>query len=79
MRGEEEGSEGKQRLTPKPLYAEATNIDKQRNKQKQAKSPDRSVIPLSHDKKRTIERPQCTVITVIRISHDKGTKWVDTY
>ena len=70
----EEGSEEKRQLTPTLLYAGPTNIDKQRSKQEQAKSPDRSVILLSHDKNETIERSQYATMRsnpVILLSHAK--------
>ena len=58
MRGEEEGNGETTTHLLDLLYAKATNKTKQQNKRGQTKSPDRSVILLSHDKKRTIERPQ---------------------
>ena len=50
MKGEEKGS-GETTFSPAHLlYAGTTNATKQRSKQEQAKSPDRSVILLSHGK-----------------------------
>ena len=71
----EGGEEGSEETTTHPLdllYAGTTNETKQRNKRDQTKSPDQSVILLSHDKKGTMERPKaqsCAAITVRKISH----------
>ena len=69
MKGEGKRGVKKQRPIPlELLYAKATNAAKQKNKQGQVKSPDRSVIILSHDKTRTIELPQRAVLRSILVT-----------
>ena len=62
IKGEEEGNKENDYPHPNLLYAGATNATKQRNKYEQAKSPDRSVILLSHDKRRTIGNARGAVV-----------------
>ena len=50
MRGREEGSEESTTPSLNLLYAETTNDAKQKNKQEQTRSHERSGIPLLHDK-----------------------------